>query len=255
MDRLNFAPAGGTYLNPEDLEFQDRSNRKAIEALVRPIAGLVGGSMILWGCERFPQGSNVVISEGYVVIGYELRYFPATSIPANTDAYIVADDFLDPSGDELLANGQPFNGYERRAAKIDFLAGLQIKDGYRYFNLIQDGLNDSSNDFQNALTTLNGWTNSSVEPMTVARKIGKATLFGSAIVGALSATQYTTIAILPVGLRPLRRQTVVVAVLNSGAVTLNIFPAGIIEVINLVGDLATNQGALLYLPEITWDLT
>ena len=198
MDRLNFAPSGGTYLNPEDLEFQDRSTRKAIEALVRPIAGLVGGSMILWGCEKFPQGGTVLIGEGYVVIGYELRYFPATSIPDNTDAYIVPDDFLDPSGSELLANGQSFNGYERRAAKIDFLAGLEIKDGYRYFNLIKKGLDDYSNDIQIVLTTQSGWTNSPVEPMTVAKKIGKATLFGSSIVGTLSATQYTTIAILPV---------------------------------------------------------
>jgi hypothetical protein len=261
MDKLVFPNSGGFPLKPENLEFQNNSIESAFKAILKPLLSSTNGMMVVSGLESSAVGNVITIASGWVVLNGELCQFETATVNvSDLPASFVIAETNDPSGLDTLVNNTQFNAHKRRRAVISTtdLTGLPFNelDDFRYFNLVQYGLDNfqNYNTFKPSLE--NGWNQSpQVENHLRFIKKGKSVLvFGQLLIGNLVVGSATKIGDVPTNFRPLRRIYLICPVLYNMAILLNIEPNGDIFAFPYIGAIIDIQASVLIVNEYRYEV-
>ncbi len=107
---------GGMPLHGNDFRFIDAGIREAIKGL---LYGICPENCILGGLFYTKNGTQYVIQEGFVCLGFEVRFVPSQTLIClpNQIIEIHPDDTWDINGLDVFANNQSNNTYQVRRAK------------------------------------------------------------------------------------------------------------------------------------------
>lgn len=117
MDRL-ITPNGGMPLELDDLVFIQNAFKGALKGILHEVSKQNAGNLILSGCEVTDLGGgNYSLSEGYVMLGYEVCYVPAVPSVNHVIAAIVLDISYNSVGNDVFFDGISRDTYEIRQGK------------------------------------------------------------------------------------------------------------------------------------------
>lgn len=212
MDRLTI-PNGGMELHGDDFNWLQNGVKDAFKGVLHYFAQAHNGNIILSGLADTYPGSGMVLSEGYVLLDYEVCYFPGAtfgSLPGIGQAVRLSLDVTyDPTGLEVFADSVSKNTYERRRAKAQIVidtGGLFTIGSPRLQDIIIDIAGTAA-----TTTTLsinqNGWSIGS-EICRARKQFNRIYLKGKIDGGTTNNVAF----ILPVGYRPLQLVLVPVAI-------------------------------------------
>ncbi len=261
MNKLSF-PHGGVYLHGDDFRFQDNAYREAFATIYRVFIEEVQGNCILHGCTFIPSNTGqYVFAPGYVMLDYEMRYFPGASFVSFqniTDFYLVADDGYDPAGLEVLASNNSADTYERRHAKIEVspttihkVLLFDASNSNRIDFYIRKNVIEASTSY--LITSLvNGWTASGNSPLIYAiKRFDNQVYFRGVLFGGIATPlNYTLLFTLPVPCRPLERQYRIIPYPPTGYMILDIHSNGEVYITDPLGIVNTN--AFLDLSQVSF---
>ena len=98
-------PNGGMPFTGDDLLWMQNGLTEAVEAIIETLV-TPKGHVVLSGCELTIDSSNIVISEGWLVINRKPCYCPELTIPGTNisshELYI--NDLYDPQGNDVFAD-------------------------------------------------------------------------------------------------------------------------------------------------------
>jgi hypothetical protein len=121
-----------------DLGFMQEATKEALAGLVYEFAKQHSGFMVLSGVEVTGASSPYNVSEGYVMLNYEICHFPAqTSV--DLVPYIALDSTYDPEGSDVFYDGVTRDTYEVRKAKrvpSGTPSSFLLSDDRRFVNTI-----------------------------------------------------------------------------------------------------------------------
>ena len=233
MNKL-LIPNGGMPFYGDDLNFVDAAQRDAFKGLLYEAAHLYSGNMILGGCVLSIGGSTFSVSAGYLMIDYEVCYFPGGSWPVAggaTGFFSLAVN-TDSGGLKSFANGSSQNTWQVRTAS--FNAGA-IADGpldypvlKRYSDAVE-ALMLSKVQMSTAFSMNNSWAKSGSSTPVLYKHFRQVNLIGDLLPGTLLTNSFTKITTLPVGFRPVQRLKTIQAAFSSteyGNVMIDIFANG-----------------------------
>lgn len=110
-------PNGGMPLELDDLIFIQDSFKDALKGVLHEFTRAEFGNVILSGCEVTNLGGgNYSISSGYVMLGYEVCFVPATTENFVISALVLGVNY-DPAGNDIFFDGVARDTYEIRTAK------------------------------------------------------------------------------------------------------------------------------------------
>lgn len=118
MNKLVF-PNGGMPLHLDDLDFMQEATREGIKGLLHRFASEKAGNLILSGCIADPNGSNYDITEGFIMIDYEVLYFAGVTNISTNEPYFELDVSYDPNGNDAFFDNVSRDTYEIRRAVIN----------------------------------------------------------------------------------------------------------------------------------------
>lgn len=130
MRKVHWMQTGGVPIRNDDWHYEQEGLREAMRWWHR---GTVGESYRLWGVDVTLVGSNLVHTEGAVVLDGEVYYVPAGSTPMvhNFRYYeVVVQD--EPSGDVALENGGVGHIHKNRVAVVASYATAQPLTAERF---------------------------------------------------------------------------------------------------------------------------
>lgn len=124
MDKLVTGIPGGMPFTLDDLEFESRAIRKAIDDLVRAhFPSHV--AIILWGCEVSTTPSGYTISEGAIYFEHEIyqveQHFLNVALPVPEEPLWVFTKQPGPLGTKTFFNGEVHNIHEIRRCKMSMV--------------------------------------------------------------------------------------------------------------------------------------
>lgn len=247
MDKF-LTPNGGLKILGNDFAYIQDALGSSINAVLRPFAEQVGGNMIVSGLDFTLVGSNYHISDGWVMLNYELLKFIGGDTGI-TDPFDLQDGvvvelyvFSDSSAaaaTRTMESGGTENVWQRRQSRMAVVGGLPsltVADSIRYEYLVAvaiDGISDVSVpmlDFENS------WTGGGLFPARVIKRGRTVILRGLLSVGTISSSTYTTVFTIQSGFRPLVRQFFICAMPNSSIALVDVLPSGEVLVIGIVLD-------------------
>lgn len=242
MNKL-LIPNGGMPLFGDDFGFLDAANRDAFKGVIYEIAKQYDGNLVLGGCEFSQTATHFNVTEGYVMLNYEICYCPAQSVlkDGNTVAEIVPDNFYDPDGLKTFANATSQNTWQVRRAKLT--AGTS--DGYiqepgapvfsdGIYGLLAEKITTSS-----GIVFYNSWQAEVDNEPYVHKTFRMVQFAGGMIPGTINGSGFTKIALLPSGYRPINQFKFIAAAFGVGVygnVMLEIFTNGEVYAISTDGN-------------------
>jgi len=131
MNKL-LTPNGGMPLHGDDLQWIQDGTKEAIKGLFHIFSSPATGNLILSGCALIDNGGgNYTITEGYVLIAYEVCHVPNHSFDTAdlTDSSIKLSVTYDASGLDVFADAVSRDTYEIRK---DIQAAGVIRDRQLY---------------------------------------------------------------------------------------------------------------------------
>lgn len=203
--------------------------------------------MILGGCELAIVGADVTVSPGYVLIDYEVCYFPGRTFSSGLaqGGNFAADNYYDAAGLKVFADSSSHDTYQVRRAKFNptntVVGGaldLNSADLVRFPTAIQSALLGQVSS-SNAISYSNGWASEAGNVPVLHRILNQCSFYGGLVPGTLSGVSFTLIAQLPVGYRPVRRFKTICAAIATGvygSVMVEIFPDGNVYAIAVDGN-------------------
>lgn len=129
MNKLTI-PNGGMPFHGDDVEWMHEGIKEGLKGALYPFVQQYNGNCILAGCDISYAAGDATITEGFVVIGYEVCYCPAQTVAvtslAASSLKIVST--YDAAGLDVFADSVSRDTYEiRRAAISDGLnSGSEI---------------------------------------------------------------------------------------------------------------------------------
>jgi len=246
MDRF-LTPNGGLKILGNDFAYIQDSLGSAINAVLRPFAEQVGGNMIVSGLDFTLVGSNYHISDGWVMLNYELLKFVGgdTGITDPLDLqdgvvvelYVFSDSSA--AATRTMESGGTENVWQRRQSRIAVVGGLPaltVADSIRYEYLVATAIDGISDIYVPMLDFENSWTGGGLFSAKVIRRGRTVILRGLLAVGTISTSTYTKIFTIQSGFRPLVRQYFICAMPNSSIALVDILTNGEVFVIATVLD-------------------
>jgi hypothetical protein len=242
MNKL-LVPNGGMPLFGDDFAFLDAATRDAFKGVFFAF----GGNMVLGGCELTIVGDDVTVSPGYVLIDYEVCYFPGRTFSSTLaqGGNFAADNYFDPAGEKVFADASSHNTYQVRRAKFNatntVVGGpldLNSLDLVRFPRAIQAALIGQVSS-SNAISYANSWAAESGNAPVLQRLLNRCELYGGLVPGTLLPSSFTLIAHLPAGYRPVRRFKAICAAVGTGlygSIMVEIFPDGSVYAIAVDGN-------------------
>lgn len=236
----------------DDFNFLDTAARDALKGLLFDVVKQTNGSLVLGGCELSIAGGTVTVAAGYVMIDYEVRYFPGTSFPTSTatGGNFSADNYFDAGGLKTFANASSQNTWQVRRAKfnptndvvdgpLDYNSGEFRRLGRLMHDLISNQVTASS-----SISLFNSWAAEGGNAPIVRKHFSNVYFYSGFVPGTISDVSFTQIALLPVGYRPARRFKTIVAAFGTGvygSIMLEVFTNGEVYAILLTGDANTYE--------------
>jgi hypothetical protein len=264
MNELLF-PDGGLPLYGGDFGFMQANLMAGINATLRPYAALNDGNMVVSGCDVTvnPSNQNYIISAGWVMIGYELRYFEGgdsgVSDPNGLyDIEVEAFDYpsTNPNATRNLVNNTSANVWKIRGARFKQtpnVPSLQVGfNGVRMPYLaakLIEGAADSVivlNDF------VNDWTGGNLFQARATRRGNTVILRGLLQIGQIDINNFTQVFTLTDGWRIKQNQFFICAMPNTSIAMVNIFTNGEVWVKYILQDI-NNPPALLDISNIRFE--
>lgn len=243
MNKLLF-PNGGLPLYGNDFDFMQNGLHEGINAILRPFAEQVGGNMIVSGLDFTLVGSNYHISDGWVMLNYELLKFIGgdTGITDSVDLqdgvvvelYVFQDS--SPNATRIMASGATENVWQRRQARlatIGGLAALTVSDSIRLEYLLSIAIEGVADISVPMLDFENSWTSSGLFSNRIIRRGKTVILRGLLTVGAIDDTNFTKIFTIQEGFRPKVRQYFICAMPNTSIALVDILTNGFVFVIGV----------------------
>lgn len=241
MNKL-LTPNGGFPLHGDDFGFIDAAVRDGMKGLLYDLVEPFDGNLILGGCvfAKGSVGSNATVTEGYIMLDYEVLYVPAQSMSVFVGSTFSLYLSSTTSQPRVFANGASQNVWQTRTAQMTYTVGggatglalgpatPRLSDGLEALLL-------GTYKFDTSITVSNSWTKSSFVVPQLDRLMRNVTLSGQFIPGTISNTSYTHMCTLPVDFRPTRPLTVVVAAATLstyGFCTVRVEPSGQVLIIN-----------------------
>lgn len=224
MNSLLF-PNGGMPVYLDDLAFMQSANLDAFRGIIREVAEQYGGNLILGGCNLTePTTTTATLSEGWVMIGYEVYYVPGNTVAKTAgQSYtgeILPDVYLDTNGSRTFANGSTQNPWQIRRAKLG--PHNTVSDAYINIpttkRLPQAIAASVKPVFDTLVPTgfINSWNNNpTLDALRVYRQLSLVTMQGQVDNGILTPNSWTTLFVLPTGYRPARTFQAVVSIGDS----------------------------------------
>ena len=120
MNRL-LTPNGGMPLQLDDLRFLQDAYREGFKGLLHEFAKAQNGNIILSGCEVTDNGATRSLSEGFIMLDFEVLYVPPVAgivLAANT-IVLGLDVSYDPAGLDIFFDNASRDTYEVRRAKVE----------------------------------------------------------------------------------------------------------------------------------------
>jgi hypothetical protein len=235
MNKLNI-PNGGMPLFGDDFRFLDEAGREALKGILFEAAQVYDGKMILGGCVLTVNPTTFSITEGFVMLDYEVLYLPATTVAkgGNTVCEIQLDVTYDPDGEKTFANSTTQDTYEVRRAKL--VAGTSDNPDYivlptennRTSDAIYSLLGDKATQ-STAIGVTNSWLKEVANQPIVNRLFNQVSFVGGFVVGDIDGTSFTQFAQLPIGYRPAKRFKAIAAAYGIGvygSVMIEVFENG-----------------------------
>lgn len=244
MNKLLF-PNGGLPLYGNDFDFMQSSVHDGINAVLRPFAETAGGNMIVSGLDFTLVGSNYHISDGWVMLNYELLRFVGgdTGItdPIDLQDNVVIELYVyqdsSPNATRTMASGATENVWQRRQARIAVLGGLPaltVSDPVRLEYIIANAVDGISDVFVPMLDFENSWTGAGLFPNRIIRRGKTVILRGLLTVGTIDSITYTKVFQIQEGFRPKVRQYFICAMPNTSIGLVDILPTGEVFVIGVI---------------------
>lgn len=209
MNKL-LTPNGGMPLYLDDLAFLDGEMRDGFKAILSEIAEANNGNLILGGCTLTETPTAATLSEGYVMLGYEVFYVPGNTV-SKTGGYsgeILPDVYAStsPAAARSFANGSSQNVWQVRRAKLGpngvvSDAYINMPGGVRLSKAIATVLKPQY-DTLNVSGLINGWNNDPIVPLRAYRQLGIVHLQGTIGNGTMGVLSWVNAFLLPVGWRP-----------------------------------------------------
>lgn len=118
MDKL-IVPDGGMPLEGDDIRWMYTGVEDAFKALMFGL-GPSSGNFIISGCTVSLAGVTASITEGYVMLNWEVCYCPAHSATVTnlSTSSLKVEETYDVSGSEVFADSITRDTYAKRRAKI-----------------------------------------------------------------------------------------------------------------------------------------
>lgn len=229
MNKL-LVPNGGMPLYGDDFAFLDAAAREAFSGVIREFAQAAGGYMILGGCETSTSGPSTVVASGFVLLNYEICYFPGGSIvptPGEAAGFDL-DVTYDSAGLKTFANASTNDTYQVRRAKLISAATDLAVNQNRLSQLIYDSMADRQTSSA-TIGVFNTWTKEVANSPICRRHFNVVHVTGGFVVGTINSSTFTKIALLPSGYRPAQRYKAIVAAYGTvgfGNVMLEFYPNG-----------------------------
>lgn len=210
MDRL-IAHNGGMPLELDDLVFIQKAFKGALKGILHEFARIKNGNIVLSGCEVTGTAAPYNVSKGFVMMDYEIYYFPAQT-STSPNVIVEPDISYDPAGNDVFFDGVSRDTYEIRRARVittftppafvivsnenrlTYLMPLAMKDNWALTDFLGKKYTFQSSDFMNGATA-----NSSYPPYAI-KKNGRVTFYGSIDVPS-NISPGTNILTLPAQLR------------------------------------------------------
>lgn len=119
MNRL-VHPNGGMPLHGDDFDWLYDGIKEGVKGAIYLFVLKHSGNVVLAGCDISFTAGDAIISEGFVVIDYEVCYCPAQTVAVTSLAQssLKLDVSYDPSGLDVFADSVSRDTYERRRAII-----------------------------------------------------------------------------------------------------------------------------------------
>lgn len=209
MNKL-LTPNGGMPLYLDDAAFLDGEMRDGFKAILHEIAAATNGNLILGGCVLTETPTTATLSEGYVMLAYEVYYVSGNTV-SKTGSYsgeILPDIYASaaPAATRSFANGSSQNVWQVRRAKLG--PNLVVSDAYinmpggaRLSKAIANALKPQY-EILNISGLINGWNNDPVVPLRAYRQLGMVHLQGTIGNGTMGVTSWVNAFVLPAGWRP-----------------------------------------------------
>lgn len=150
-NKLTF-PGGEPLMNEDDFLRIQQANRLALFGMAK--AFNEGGDIIISGCGVIPNGPNINITTGYILLdGEVLQVDPQTNVPdteGNGFYRYEKQTTFEAGGDKTFLDSTPRQTWEKnRGVAVSVTAiqagDLSVKDGLRFNDLIQNII-DINND-------------------------------------------------------------------------------------------------------------
>lgn len=103
----------------DDLDFMQEATKEGMKGLLHEFARQNSGNVVLSGCQVSPNASNFDISEGYVMLDYEVLYFAGVTNITSDQPYFELEVTYDPAGNDVFFDNVTRDTYEVRQAKIN----------------------------------------------------------------------------------------------------------------------------------------
>lgn len=119
MNRLAH-PDGGMPFQGEDIDWMQDAMLEGIKGISYPFVKKYSGNCILSGCDISYSGGSATITEGYVMIDFEVCYCAAQTVAVTSLAAssLKVSSSYDPEGLEVFADNVSRDTYEVRIAVI-----------------------------------------------------------------------------------------------------------------------------------------
>lgn len=262
MDKF-LTPNGGLKILGDDFAYLQNALGSPINAVLRPFAEQVGGNMIVSGLRFTLTGSTYYISDGWVMLNYELLKFnggdTGISDPAAlqdgvvVELYVFAD--ASPAATRTMESGTTQNVWQRRQARLTVVGGLPqltVGDDIRLEYLIATGIDGVSDVSVPMLSFENDWTSGGLFQGRIIRRGRTVILRGLLAVGTITTTGFTKIFTIQEGFRPRVRQYFICAMPNNSIGLVDILTNGEVYVIGSILDIV-NPPSLLDVSNIRYE--
>ncbi len=219
MNKL-LVPNGGMPLFGNDFAFLDLAQRDAIKGILYEIAKPYNGDLVLGGCDFSSTSTTITVTAGYVLINYEVHYFPGVTVADTTgNGFMEPDIFFDPAGLKSFANGSSQNTYQVRRAKftagslvggtLDFPGAVRLSASL--YDLMKMYVTSSS-----TISVYNSWIKYTPNLPKLNKHFRYVQFTGGFQVGDINGATFTKIALLPVLFRPASTIEVVCSAQGTG---------------------------------------
>ncbi len=214
-------PNGGMPFEGDDIRWLNDGILEAFKAMFFDFGQAHNGNFIISGCHTSFAAGFATITEGYVMLDWEVCYCPAqnvgvTSLAASSLKLVTS---YDPAGTEVFADAVSRETYaNRRAIASDGLnSGVEIPldTTARYFHT------ENVNNFSSGWSAATGFT-------PRAERKGRAVFLSGAITGGDTNSIGFT---LPAPFRPTERR-IITTTLSS----IQIFPTGAVAINSVLDD-------------------